>query len=194
MTTYEPNLIEVESREAWRAWLSANHDIVTETWLVYYKEESGKRGVDYESSVEEALCFGWVDSLIKKINETSYARKFTPRKDDAKWSVVNKARAEKCIREERMTKWGMAKVESAKKSGAWDNPGNKPVFDLTMPPEFEQALRENPIAKEQYEALPLSHRKEYLLWIVTAKRLETRERRIAESIRMLAGGKQLGLR
>lgn len=194
MTTYEPNLIEVESREAWRAWLSANHDKVNEAWLVYYKEGSGKRGVGYESSVEEALCFGWVDSLIKKIDETSYARKFTPRKDDAKWSVVNKARAEKCIREERMTKWGMAKVESAKKSGAWDNPVSKPVFDLSMPPEFKKALLENPNAMERFKKLPISHRKEYLLWIVTAKKPETRERRIAESIRMLNEGKLLGLR
>ena len=140
------NFVTVSSREEWRNWLASHHALEKEAWLVYYKQGAGVQGVDYESSVEEALCFGWVDSIIKKIDETSYARKFTPRKDDAKWSVSNKARVEKIIREGRMTEVGMAKVESAKRSGAWDNPVNKPVFDLTMPPEFEKALQENPAA------------------------------------------------
>jgi uncharacterized protein YdeI (YjbR/CyaY-like superfamily) len=188
------DLKTASNREEWRSWLVAHCDGETEAWLVYYREKSGKRGVDYESSVEEALCFGWVDSVIKKIDEARYARKFTPRKEDSKWSLVNKARAEKCIREGRMTEQGMAKIESAKKSGAWDNPVSKPVFDLSMPPEFEKALTENPIALGQFEKMPMSHRKEYLLWIVTAKKPETRERRVAESIRMLNEGKKLGLR
>ena len=147
-----------------------------------------------KSSVEEALCFGWVDSIIKKIDEVSYARKFTPRKPQSKWSPTNIARVEKCIREGRMTANGLALVEDAKRTGAWDNPVSKPVFDLTMPPEFEKALQENPAAREQFEKLSVSHRKEYLLWIVTAKRPETRERRIAESIHLLSEGKKLGLR
>ncbi len=194
MKLNDMNLVKVESRDEWRVWLANNNEKAKEAWLVYYKQGAGVSGVDYESSVEEALCFGWVDSIIKKIDEVSYARKFTPRKAGSKWSPSNIRRVEKNIREGRMTGRGMEMVESAKSSGAWDNPVSKPVFDLTMPPEFEKALQESPPALEQYEKLPMSHRKEYLLWIVTAKRPETRDRRIAESIRMLAEGKKLGLR
>jgi len=194
MKLNDMNLVKVESRDEWRAWLANNNEKTKEAWLVYYKQGAGVSGVDYESSVEEALCFGWVDSIIKKIDEASYARKFTPRKTGSKWSPSNIRRVEKNIREGRMTERGMAIVESAKSSGAWDNPVSKLVFDLTMPPEFEKALQANHAAWEQYKKLPMSHRKEYLLWIVTAKRPETRDRRIAESIRMLAEGKKLGLR
>jgi uncharacterized protein YdeI (YjbR/CyaY-like superfamily) len=159
---------------------------------MYFKD--GTAGVDYESSAEEALCFGWVDSIIKKIDEVSYARKFTPRKADSKWSPTNIARVEKMIHEGRMTPRGMALVESAKKSGAWDNPTSKPVFDLTMPAEFKLALAANPAAHAAFDNLRISHQKEYLLWIVTAKRPETRDKRIAEAIQLLAQGKKLGLR
>jgi uncharacterized protein YdeI (YjbR/CyaY-like superfamily) len=188
------NLVEMETRTEWRAWLSANHDKVTEAWLVYFKEGSGKSGVDYESSVEEALCFGWVDSIIKKLDETKYARKFTPRKNDSKWSVSNKERVLKLIDSGLMAESGLEKVEAARRNGSWDNPVSKPVFDLSMPAEFEKALQENLIAKAQFEKMQVSHRKEYLLWIVTAKRPETRERRVTEAIRMLCEGKKLGLR
>jgi uncharacterized protein YdeI (YjbR/CyaY-like superfamily) len=194
MNIHDMKLVQVENQAEWRAWLSANFNQVKEAWLVYYRAESGKQGVDYEFSVEEALCFGWVDSIIKKIDETSYARKFTPRKPDSKWSPANIVRVEKCIREGRMTEHGMALVESAKRSGAWDNPTSKPVFDLSMPPEFAAALAENPPARQNYENLSRSHREQYLLWIVTAKRPETRAKRIAESIQLLSGGKKLGLR
>ena len=188
------NLIEVGNRSEWRAWLAENHAKVNEAWLVYYKEEVGKRGVDYEASVEEALCFGWVDSIIKKIDESSYARKFTPRKDESKWSVVNKVRAEQLIDMGLMTEWGLAKIESARLSGAWDNPVGKPVLSIEMAPEFSSALQENPHARTQFEKLPMSHKKEYLIWINTAKRPETREKRIRESIQLLTDGKKLGLR
>ncbi len=186
--------IEAKTRSEWRAWLAAYHNSEPEAWLVYYRAGSGKEGADYESSVEEALCFGWVDSIIRKIDEQSYARKFTPRKPESKWSPTNIARAEKCIREGRMTEYGLTLVESAKHSGAWDNPISKSVFDLTMPSEFEAALAANPTARQNYENLYRSHREQYLLWIVTAKRPETRGKRITESIQMLSEGKKLGLR
>ena len=188
------NLLEVKDLTDWHNWLSTHYNTETEVWLVYHRSESGKPGVDYESSVEEALCFGLVDSIVKKIDEQSYARKFTPRKPKSKWSPTNIARVEKMIHAGRMTEYGMSLVESARQSGAWDNPTSKPVFDLTMPSEFETALAANPSARANYENLRCSHREQYLLWIVTAKKPETRARRIAESIRMLAEGKQLGLK
>ena len=188
------NLVELENRAEWRKWLAENHAKVNEAWLVYSRVETAGESLSYAASVEEALCYGWVDSIIKKLDDTKYARKFTPRKNDSKWSASNKNRALKLMDAGMMTEYGLEKVEAARRSGSWDNPVSKPVFDLTMPPEFEKALQQNPIAMERFEKMPMSHRKEYLLWIVTAKKPETRERRIAEAIRMLAEGKQLGLR
>ena len=188
------NLVEMPDRKEWRSWLASHHASEKEAWLVYHKAGSGIRGIAYEDSVEEALCFGWVDSIIQKLDDSRYARKFTPRKENSKWSTVNRRRAERMIAAGLMTEIGMQKVEAARHSGAWDNPADKPVFNLDILPEFAAALKENPAAQEFFESLPRSHQKEYLLWINTAKRPDTRDRRIAESIQLLTGNKKLGLR
>jgi uncharacterized protein YdeI (YjbR/CyaY-like superfamily) len=99
-----------KSQSDWRKWLEKNHDREQEVWLVYFKPASGKTGIDYETSVEEALCFGWIDSIIQKIDEEKYARKFNPRCMDSQWSESNKRRVAKVIRERRMTEVGIAKV------------------------------------------------------------------------------------
>jgi len=91
--------LEIKNRGEWRAWLAENHDRESEIWLVYYKKATGIPGIEYKDSLDEALCFGWVDSLIKKIDEQKYARKFTPRKDESQWSLVNKKRVEELIRD-----------------------------------------------------------------------------------------------
>jgi uncharacterized protein YdeI (YjbR/CyaY-like superfamily) len=106
----------------WRSWLAENHDKEQEVWLVYFKPTSGKAGIDYESSIEEALCYGWVDSIIQKIDSEKYARKFNPRRANSIWSASNKKRMEKLIAEERMTASGLAKYnpqarESASQEG-----------------------------------------------------------------------------
>ena len=186
--------VEVKNRADWRAWLAANHDKETEIWLVYHKKGTGKEAIDYESSVEEALCYGWVDSIIKKIDETKYVRKFTPRKDDSKWSPSNKRRVKKLVKERLMTEFGLQKIEAAKRSGQWDAPDQRPELSFEMHPEFAEALKKNKQAKETFDKLALTHQKQYLGWIEVAKRPETREKRIKESIRLLAAGKKLGLR
>ena len=186
--------IELTSRAEWRAWLAVNHDRESEVWLIYYKKGTGLPSIAYKDSLDEALCFGWVDSLIKKIDEEKYARKFTPRKDDSKWSMVNKQRVEKLIRDGLMTEHGLKKVEAAKRSGSWDNPGSKPRLDFKMPAEFAEALKNNPQAETTFNKLPPTYQKQYIGWIITAKRPETRQKRIAESIKLLAEGKKLGLR
>ena len=186
--------LELKTREAWRAWLADHHDKEEEIWLVYFKKETGIPTLDYAETRDEALCFGWVDSLIKKIDDTKYARKFTPRKDSSKWSKVNKARVKALIKVGLMTEHGLKKVEAAKRSGSWDNPVQKPSMDFKMPPEFAQALQDNPQAEETYINLPPSHQKRYLGWIVTAKKSETRQKRINEAIKLLVQGKKLGLK
>ena len=186
--------VEPKNRAEWRAWLAASHDKETEVWLIFYKKETGKATIGYEASVEEALCYGWVDSIIKKIDETKYARKFTPRKDDSKWSPSNKKRVEKLIREKLMTEYGLQKVEAAKQSGQWDAPDQRPKLTFELSAEFAEALSKNKKARETFENLSPSHQKQYLGWIEIAKRSETRKKRIKESIELLAAGKKLGLK
>lgn len=185
---------EAKDRGAWRAWLAAHHDRESEVWLVYYKKDSGVPSISYEESVEEAIAYGWVDSLIKKIDEHKYARKFTPRKPESVWSVSNVKRAEKVIAAGRMTGHGMALIEAAMASGAWQNPKSPPKPRAVMPAELEQALAANPKAKAAFDEMPPSHKKEYMLWVGTAKREDTRHRRAAQAIAMLEQGKQLGLK
>ena len=186
--------IKVKNREEWRAWLAANHNKETEIWLVYYKKKIGKMGVGYDASVEEALCFGWIDSLIKRLDDTKYARKFTPRKVNSQWSLSNKKRVNQLIREGLMTEQGLQKVEAAKRAGNWDSPVQKPELTFTMPAEFAEALGKDKRAEETFNKLAPTHQKQYLGWIEVAKRPETREKRIKESIRLLAEGKKLGLK
>lgn len=184
----------VENRAAWRAWLSTNHANETEIWVVYYKKATGKTSIGYNDSVEEALCFGWVDSLIKKIDERKYARKFTPRKFNSKWSESNIERVEKLIAAGLMTESGLALVAAAKHSGNWDNPVTAPKFSLELPLEFAAALAKNNQAQEYFGELAKTYKKQYIGWIITAKRADTRARRIRESIELLEKGQKLGLR
>ncbi len=177
----------------WRKWLTKSHNKVDELWLIFYKKETGKPSIDYEDAVEEALCFGWIDSIIKKIDEERYVRKFTPRKDKSVWSESNKKRVKKVIKEGRMTEYGLSKIKAAKKSGKWYE-DLKPDISFNMPTDFEKTLRKNKKAKDNFQKLSPSHRKDYIGWIVTAKREKTIQKRIEESIKMLKQGKKLRLK
>ena len=185
--------IYISDRDKWRQWLSENHAAKAGIWLVFYKKETSKPSIEYEAAVEEALCFGWIDSIIKKIDAAKYARKFTPRSDKSKWSQLNKKRADKMIKQGRMTEVGLAKIKSAKKTGLWDK-NDRPRISLDIPPEFAKALARNKKAKENFDKLAASYRKHYIGWISIAKRPETKKRRIEESIALLEKGKKLGLK
>jgi len=101
----------------WREWLALNHGKVRELWVLFYKKDTDRSSMDYESAVEEALCFGWVDSIIKKIDDTKYLRKFTPRNENSRWSETNRKRVKRLISQNRMTDAGLAKIEAAKRNG-----------------------------------------------------------------------------
>jgi len=187
-------LVYVKDRAEWRAWLEANHHRETEIWLVYNKKGTGKASIPYNDSVEEALCFGWIDSIIKKLDESQYVRKFTPRKADSQWSSLNIRRVEKMVAAGLMTPHGMRLVEAAKASGRWEKPVDKPQLDFEPHPAFETALKQNPKARETFENLAPTYQKQYLGWIEVARREDTRQKRIKESIHLLEQGKKLGLR
>jgi uncharacterized protein YdeI (YjbR/CyaY-like superfamily) len=157
------------------------------------QKDAGKPTLDYEDSVEEALCFGWIDSLIKRIDDERYCRKFMPRKSDSQWSNTNKRRVTKIIKEGRMTKSGLVKVEAAKKSGVWDlDP--RPLIPMALPEEFSRALARDRAARDFFGTLAPTYRKQFIGWIVSAKAVETRARRIRLSLELLGRGQKLGLK
>ena len=182
-----------KTSDDWRKWLKSNHDKENEVWLIFFKKEIGKPSIGYESAVEEALCFGWIDSIIKKLDDERYVRKFTPRRSNSRWSDSNKKRVGKLMRQGLMTKSGAAKVTEAKKSGLWEQSG-QPEISFEIPGEFESALAKSKKAKIFFDQLALTYQKQFIGWISVAKRQETKIRRIGESIALLEQCKKLGLK
>ena len=183
----------LSNRNDWRTWLENNYATKKEVWLIYYKKHAGKPSIPYEDSVEEALCFGWIDSIIKRIDDERCARKFIPRTSRSTWSESNKKRAERMIRKDRMTEAGMARVNDAKKSGEWFESNVVPK-NLIIPAFIEEGLTKNKKASENFNKLAESYKKLYVRWISSAKREETRLRRLEEAIDLLEQNKKLGLK
>ena len=183
----------VTDRDHWRDWLKENHATKKEIWLIYYKKHTGKANIPYDDAVEEALCYGWIDSIIKKIDDEKYARKFTPRNNNSRWSELNKKRVQKTIKQGRMTEVGLAKIKAARKNGQWDKATSASKMP-EIPLEFKKALAANKKAKEYFENLASSYRKHYVGWIASAKREQTRKKRIEEAINLLQQNKKLGLK
>lgn len=180
------------NREDWRAWLERNHDVKTEIWLVYYKKHTGKPTIPYDDAVEEALCFGWIDSIVKRQDDEMYIQKYTPRKKKSVWSEANKKRANKMIKQGRMTEAGLAVVMAAKKSGEWTK-ANVRFDPRSVPPDLKKALAANKKAKENFDNLAPSYKKHYVWWITSAKREDTRRRRIAKTVLMIEENKKPGM-
>jgi len=178
-------------RQSWHDWLAEHSKLESEVWLVYYKAGTGKASISYNDSLEEALCFGWVDSLIQKIDEEKYARKFTPRRAGSKWSELNKHLVAKLVREGRMTESGLAKVDFSLEKAPTSRP-KRP--SLPLPDWLKAGLMTSPKAWENFSNLPPSHRRNYIGWISDAKREETRQKRLQEAIRRLEKNETMGLK
>lgn len=187
--------LQVETRDAWRAWLAKHHKSETEIWLIFLKVHTGRSTVPYSDTVEEALCFGWIDSLIKRLDDDRYVRKFTPRRSGSAWSESNKKRVEKLLADGLMTDTGLAFVDEAKASGEWDRKRTRPSMPAdNLSVEFSDALKAHPAASRKFNALAPTYQKQYIVWIASAKRADTRQRRTNEAIEKLARGEHLGLR
>lgn len=179
-------------KEDWRSWLDEFHAIEKNVWLVFYKKNSSKQGLVYLDAVEEALCYGWIDSIVKKIDEEKYKQKFTPRNKQSYWSDKNKERVNKLIKEGRMTRWGMDIIEAAKKNGSWDKKMISKI-EYQVPQEFKEALENNIAAKDFFDSLADSYKRQYIGWIASAKKNETRIKRINKALELLKSKKKLGL-
>ena len=185
--TAELRLLKLTSRRQWRAWLTKNHTSSPGVWLVFYKAHTGVKSIPYEDMVREALCFGWIDSLIRRLDDDRYAIKVTPRQPTSKWSQINRKRWTALKADGLLTSAGVA---AAPTNNAY---APRPVIP-DLPVYLAKALRANSRAWKFFRELAPTYRRDFVVWIHTAKRPETRARRIRESISLLAAGKKLGLK
>src|SRR5688500_13412693 len=185
--TAESMMLQVRSRRQWRAWLAKHHTSSPGVWLVFYKAHTGAKSLRYEDTVREALCFGWIDSLVKRLDDDRYALKVTPRKPTSKWSDVNRRRWDELKASGLLAAPGLAAAPTANRYAPHPSIPELPAYIV-------QALKTNLAAWRHFQALAPTYRRDFVVWIHTAKRPETRERRIRESIRLLSAGKKLGLK
>jgi uncharacterized protein YdeI (YjbR/CyaY-like superfamily) len=181
----------VRTLEQWRDWLAEHHSSESEVWLIFYKRHTGLASIDYKDARDEALCFGWVDSLVKRLDDRRYAQKFTPRRADSRWSAVNRKRYAELKAAGRLKPPGIERPPTDR--GYGPRPPRLPM-PSALPPYIGAALRNHPRALRHFEALAPSQRRRYLAWIESAKREETKLRRLKEALRLLASGKELGLK
>jgi uncharacterized protein YdeI (YjbR/CyaY-like superfamily) len=173
--------------------LKENHRSQKEVWLIYYKKHTGKPRIPYDDAVEEALCYGWIDSTVKRIDDERYAQKFTPRNLKSNWSELNKRRAKKMMKAGRMTEVGLAKLKHAGKQKNKETQDKPPKKRLVTPPDLKKALSANKKVLENFNNFAPSYRRLYIGWITAAKKRETREKRIKQTVRWAAENKKPGM-
>lgn len=188
------NTIYLHTRAEWRNWLQENHEIEYEIWFIYYKKHTGKPSVPYNEAVEEALCFGWIDSLVKRLDDERYVQKYSQRKPKSGWSDLNIRRVKKLIAEGKMTDAGLYKIPAAILSGENLSPIVPTKKEFSVPAFIIEILAENTIAFENFNKLSQSHKKQYVEWILQAKKDETRLKRINEAIDLLEKNKKLTMK
>ena len=182
MTQPPPNSIQPDTLADWRAWLQSNHTRPDGIWLITYRRATGKATFTYEQAVEEALCFGWIDGHTKTLDEERGMQWFAPRRAGSVWARSNKERVARLIADGRMTPAGQARIDAAQADGTWALWDH--VDSLAVPDDLAAALATYPAARANFDAFPRSARHAILGWIATAKRPETRAKRIAETARL----------
>ncbi len=182
MASVESGLREIHPKTpaGWRSWLEKNHTTSDGVWLIYFRASTGKRRLDWEEAVREALCFGWIDSKVKPIDDDRYKQVFTPRKPKSVWSKVNKQHVDELAASGLMTGAGQRAIEIAKENGAWAF--LDPIDDLIVPIDLEAALQESVAARQAYQALSASAKRAMLYRVYSAKRDDTRAQRVVDAM------------
>lgn len=177
--------------EQWRDWLEEHHDSETEVWLIFHKAHTGIASIEHKDALDEALCFGWIDSLVKRLDDDRFALKFTPRRPDSRWSDINRKRYAELEASGRMKPAGLARRPTNR---TYDSPPTRLALPTKLPTYIRTALSKHPAALRHFEALSPAQQRRYYAWIESAKREETKFRRLKEAIRLLTAGKELGLK
>jgi uncharacterized protein YdeI (YjbR/CyaY-like superfamily) len=177
-------LLQVVGRDGWRTWLQANHAVEKEAWLLIQKKHAVEAGPSYEEALDEALCFGWIDGLMRSVDADTFMLRFSPRKPRSIWSESNKGRIQRLIEEGRITEAGVAAVRQAQQNGEWDKAAEREDTSV-LPSELEDALQRDGRIWLRWESLAPSHKKQYIYWVASAKTEETRQRRIRETVRLV---------
>jgi len=180
--------LDVRTRRHWRKWLQEHHACESVIWLIFHKRHTSQKCLSYDDAIEEALCFGWIDSIVRRLDDDRYARKFTPRKPDSRWSTINRRRYADLKARGRLAGPGRARAPTSRN-------GDAPRPSLSAIPSYiRRQLKANARAGAHFENLAPSLKRAYIGWIDSAKRQETKEKRLREVIGVLAAGKRLGLK
>lgn len=171
------------SRQHWREWLQLHHDQKQSIWLIYHKKQSPRQGIAYSDAVEEALCFGWIDSQAKPVDDYTYRQFFSRRKPRSAWSKINKEKVQQLIGQGLMTQAGFRAIDTARQNGSWTILDE--VEALIIPADLEEAFLKRPNAKSYFLHLSRSDKRAILQWLVVAKRPETRQNRLTELVGQL---------
>ena len=184
---------QAKNRNEWRDWLKKHHTSEKGIWLVYYKKHTGKTTIKYRDSIEEAICFGWIDGIKKRIDEEKYTHRFTIRKTKSKWSPLNISLAKKMIAEKKMTQFGLTFFEQRIE---YDEEFIKSRSSISnaLTPEIKQALKNNENAWNNFLKLAPSHKKQFVGWLMSAKKEITKQKRLTEAISLLEQNRKLGMK
>jgi uncharacterized protein YdeI (YjbR/CyaY-like superfamily) len=188
---FPENPLRFPDVSAWRGWLSVHHADQKEAWLAIKKSRVAKPGIEYKEAVEEAVCFGWIDGIMKSVDAEIYILRFSPRRRGAIWSASNRERVERLVEQGRMTAAGMEVVREAMENGEWEAALRREDVS-NLPDDLSAALAENGKAQANFEKLSPSQKKQFLFWIHQAKRVETRQRRIQKTVEMVQKGQRFG--
>lgn len=173
-----------KDQQQWASWLEAHHASSPGIWMQIAKKSSGLTSVSYVEALEEALCYGWIDGQKKSHDESSWLQKFTPRGPKSVWSKINREKAQELVKLKRMKAAGLKAIEAAKQNGCWDS-----AYDgqskASVPPDLQAALRKNARARAFFETLNSANRYAILYRLQTAKKAETRQKRLEQFVRML---------
>ena len=182
--------LSFKNRDEWRKWLEKNHRKEKEVWLVHYKKHVGKIGIQLEEAVEEALCFGWIDGKLRKVDKERFILRYSPRKANSVWSKLNRERVKRLIKAVKMTAAGLSIVEEAKKRGSWNQAYTNLKRDR-IPPDLRKALAEDKRALDNFQRFANSYRNMYIQWVKSATTGKTRRERIEKVVKQASQNKKL---
>lgn len=182
--------LSFKNRDEWRKWLENNYQTEKEVWLFHYKKHVGKIGIQLEEAVEEALCFGWIDGKLRKVDDERFMLRYSPRKPDSVWSRLNREKVETLIAAGKMTAAGLSIIEEAKKRGSWDQAYTNLKRDR-IPADLRKALAQDKTALDNFQRFANSYRNMYIQWVKSAKTAKTRKGRIEKVVKQAAQNKKL---